>query len=50
VAVHFHWSIENIVFYAATTAIVWHIIRLLAVKVGGNIGTAVGAFFSFNAG
>ncbi|MDE2040694.1 MAG: hypothetical protein KGJ45_11860 [Elusimicrobia bacterium] len=46
-ATHFHWSAENIVFYAATTAVVWHLIRLLAAKLGGNVGTAVGGFFTF---
>lgn len=51
---HYHWSIENVLFYSLTTALVWHGIRFLAGRAGGSqtplvsrVGHATGGAFTF---
>lgn len=48
---HWHFSIENTLFYALTTALWFHILRLASgyfAQHGSNkLGTAVGAVFTF---
>lgn len=55
--VHYHFAFENVVFYAVTTALVWHGIRLLAGVIAANSSGpikagahGVGGAFSFPAG
>jgi hypothetical protein len=57
VKMHYHFSIENVVFYALTTALVWHGIRFLSGVIAANSGGpiqstahSVGGAFSFPSG
>ena len=44
---HFHWDIANIAFFGFVTAAWFHLMRMLGAKVGGQLGTALGGFFTF---
>lgn len=50
---HYHWSIENILFYSLTTALVWHGIRFMAARAAGapglpgKVAHATGGAFTF---
>lgn len=48
---HWHFSIENTLFYALTTALWFHVLRLIAgygaTHGASKFGTAVGAVFTF---